>query len=177
MLERAHKKLRWLRRLSVVPRWTVVPTIQRQNVAEHTFHVVCTARWLVSVCAEATGKHYTDGQMLRLIDLCLDHDADEAAKGDAPSPSKGMKRYEGINEMEAFVKVCDVLEAYAFITEDIQMGNKRVGAILLDLTDRMSDIWPHFTWMGEKPPFTFSHLLGMYTNELGREHPGLELPL
>ncbi len=41
------EQLNALRRLSLVPRWSVVPTIQKQNVAEHTFHVLCLAVYLV----------------------------------------------------------------------------------------------------------------------------------
>lgn len=174
MLEAVHKVLRWSRRLAHVPRWVVTPTIIKQSVAEHCFHAARTAQWLILVHEHATGKVCPVADELAILKKCLDHDDHEAADGDSPSPSKPKKDYSVYSEVEVFVKVCDLMEAYLFITEDAMMGNRRVVDVERDLYDRLVAVWPHFTFMGEPTPFKMHELLNKLLDNVFAAHPALE---
>lgn len=155
-------KARWLRRLAYVPRWTVMPTLQSQSVAEHTFHVIVLCRWLVSQHAEKdTGNFELD-----VLRLALEHDADEAKSGDIPTPHKhgtpdeqqarltdenvqGLSHLE-MSQAEVVVKCADKLEAILFVHQEMLMGNNYGTRQLLDdVETRFSMIWDKFEQEGK----------------------------
>lgn len=138
--EENHKILRWSRRLSFVPRWTVAPLIRRQSVAEHCFHVARTSQWLLQYHVDESPEFE-----LEVIRLALDHDDAEAATGDAPSPGKTRCPPDQLGKAAIVVKCADVLEAMAFIQEEISMGNRHGMVVIYDdLINRFSKYWYHF---------------------------------
>lgn len=173
------KQLRWSRRLSVVPRWVIVPTIQRQNVAEHSYHVAQTARWLMQF-------HATDGDeklalTMAVIDRALDHDVEEAATGDRPTTSKQGKTYHvGMPQAAIIVKIADILEALAFLYEEKLMGNTRVVALFDERKQALREVWGFF--QQKKDPGGNGDwfrggaidMLNCYLNALNASHPGME---
>jgi hypothetical protein len=119
------KQMRRLRRLSAVPRWCVVRTLQNQNVAEHSFHVIWIALWLVNRLPDPT---IIDTPQLILRAMC--HDEDEAITGDIPSPSKESHIRKDVSVIDTVVKIADTLEAGLFLHEEMAMGNTTVGPIM-----------------------------------------------
>lgn len=161
------KYLRWLRRLSVVPRWSVVPMLRQQNVATHSYYVTCIALMLLDYHKKGNDNEFT----LSVLKLALTHDINEAAEGDAPSPSK--KATLTRDQVYVVMKVADILEAYMFVQEEMGMGNA-IGTVglLEDLEDRLHPWFLAFDW---KMPVTVSALLEMVRNVVySRSHPALE---
>lgn len=176
------KDLRWSRRLSFVPRWSVVPTIRQQSVAEHSFHVAQAVLWLLPQHAVwHTGNHMdrTVFESEALKEALL-HDLDEAAKGDAPSPSKKPKDAEGMTQVQILVKVADVLEAIGFIHEEKALGNNHGMEVLcMDLAVRLAPYWHAFQFDPTKRKHILSDLIKFYVWNVvppraQLAHPGLE---
>ena len=118
-----------LRRLATVPRWVVVPTIKQQSVAEHTFHVVWICRWLHT---KLNSAHL---DLATLLLITIDHDSEEATTGDTPSPSKPLDIHEVYGKEKCVLKIADILEAMLFVREEVELGNRSMGPILINLTE------------------------------------------
>lgn len=173
------KGLRWSRRLSVVPRWVIVPTIQRQNVAEHSYHVAQTARWLMQFHASEGDEKLA--LTMAVIDRALDHDMEEAATGDRPTPSKQGKTYHaGMPQSAIIVKIADILEALAFLHEEKLMGNTRIHALFEERKQALREVWRFFQQqqdVGMKCDIFKGgamDLLNQYLGHLNVSHPGME---
>jgi 5'-deoxynucleotidase YfbR-like HD superfamily hydrolase len=167
-----NKSLRWSRRLSVVPRWVIVPTIQRQNVAEHSYHVAQTARWLMQFHASKEHEGAWQSLKAQVIELALDHDLDEAATGDRPTPSKQGKVYHaGMPQSAIILKVADILEALAFLHEEKQMGNTRLAALFEERKQALREVWGFFQAL---PKIGLGDVLVLYLETLNVSHPGME---
>lgn len=166
------KGLRWSRRLSVVPRWVIVPTIQRQNVAEHSYHVTQTARWLMQFHASEGDEKLA--LTMAVIDRALDHDVEEAATGDRPTPSKQGKTYHaGMPQSAIIVKIADILEALAFLHEEKLMGNTRVHALFDERKQALREVWG-FMQVRPTAEMQATDILNKYISILNVSHPGME---
>lgn len=179
------KTVRWSRRLDYVPRWSVVPTINKQRVSGHSYQVAQISRWLLPrhafmrQGAEAIrGIIEQQDFALEVLALALDHDTHEAADGDAPTPSKAARDPYGVRQIEVLVKVADILEAIWFCEEEIIMGNSvRMQPIRTELHARLHPWWLAFQWneiYGRKP--ITSDLINMLIRANMSEpyHPGME---
>lgn len=134
---------REIRILSNIYRWAVVPTIRRQSVAEHSFFVAC----LVSHLCRETGIEKAVGVTRdELVQAALFHDLDEVITGDIPGPTYRVVKsapswkewltmkvrmwFPWIEEPKkpAFkvVQLCDCLEAFLFLREEVELGNSGV---------------------------------------------------
>lgn len=102
------------RRLAHVPRWSVVPVIRRQYVAEHSYNVAMLAWWIADELKIPPHK---------VIEKALMHDTGEAITGDLPSPVKGRGDVLGSTLEEAIVKLADYMDAYLYTSEEEQLGN------------------------------------------------------
>jgi len=158
----------------------IVPTIQRQNVAEHSFHVAQTARWLMQFHASKFDGTHRE-LLAEVIERALDHDIDEAATGDRPTPSKQGKVYHASMPQSAIiVKVADILEALAFLYEEKMMGNARIHALFDERKQALREVWGFFhqikaddgngDWFKEGA----IGLLNFYLSVLTASHPGME---
>jgi hypothetical protein len=134
-------------RLSWVPRWCIVRTIQKQSVAEHSFRV--------AVAAARIARMYHVTQLVDLYEiqrLALLHDWSEALSADIPSPSKGWFRtteFEGHfadrmgepltrNPLHIrMVKIADTYEAILFLYVEKSLGNKSVENIKNNLVNTL----------------------------------------
>jgi 5'-deoxynucleotidase len=150
------------RRLSIVPRWTIVPTLFKQNVAEHSFYVALYADKLCLMLGVTSSEH------LNAVAMALRHDMREVMHGDPPGPSK--ERLWDDNKAEAeerafldaadadyrhefssiseetyakkIVKMADKIEAAMFLRREVATGNAAVEHILAS----------HIRWIGENGP-------------------------
>lgn len=141
-------------RLSVVNRWQVMPTIRKQNVAEHQHNV---AKLVERIAVDIFGWDPDDPELLNLIRRALEHDDLEAIIGDPPSYTKPFvnegameqhfaalvrePRYEGAPRPDTWfiLKAADYIDAAMFLRIEISMGNKTVVAVLRDLEARFRD--------------------------------------
>src|SRR5688572_22923107 len=81
-------RMRRIRRLSSVPRWSGVPMIRQQFVDSHTLHVIPIALWL--------NKNAKWQQRPGDVALAsLTHDEGEAVYGDVPAPAKRIDGLKG----------------------------------------------------------------------------------
>lgn len=175
------KFMRRMRRLSVVPRWVIVPTLKRQTVDAHSFHTT----WIFVWVAAKKGFEVTVEDLLYV----MAHDADEAVTGDVPSPAK--RRATGASQTHggpdiaadasdargtpsrgetrhALLKVADTLEAALFLYEEHIMGNKALHQVANDV-NVSGDKWARkldLDW--------FSIMNELLTICDPTNHPGLE---
>jgi hypothetical protein len=167
--------IKWANRLQNVPRWSVVPVIRRQSVAEHSFMVAMIARYLATHHADSGSLEF---HWVVLLDAMM-HDIDEAAKGDSPSPVKEHKPVDPTDQIKVVVKCADYLESLLYIKAERLMGNSFMnGQILMDVQLRLHYWWDEFQWNpanGSKP--ITSDLIRMVTDvcyDTTDLHPGLE---
>lgn len=83
-VDRPLKRLRNLVNLSHVSRWTIVPMVKNENVAEHSFRVAAISECIAERLIDAGVKV----DMLEVLRLALHHDIDEVLSGDIPTPCK-----------------------------------------------------------------------------------------
>lgn len=128
-----------LARLRFIPRWSIVPTVHSQSVADHSYNVTWIARWI----CEQKGYRRSGNFVGCVLNLALDHDKFEAVTGDAPSGVKieGMpdpfssENYsaEG-NFLERIpVKLADYFDALLFLHVERMSGNQMVNDELHDV--------------------------------------------
>lgn len=174
MSDAMDKMLRWSRRLSFVPRWVVVPTIHKQNVAEHTFHVVQLCRWLLERHDSYGDKEFA----LEVIEEALEHDQNEAAEGDIPSPRKGKKPVESLTQLGVILKCADLLEALCFLQEEKNFGsNHWVQPIWDDIFAKLHDVWLMFKYRDGHKPITSDLVRAVLAEVNGTyndRHPAIE---
>jgi len=138
------------RNLSIVPRWSIVPTINKQNVAEHSFYV---ALYTDKIC-RLSGS--TDLDRLNAVSYALRHDMGEVLTGDIPGPAKRrMTTQEQRDTEENFfhltapsdyvpapsewaeqvVKLADRIDELMFMRRELAMGNTMVTTLHVQLID------------------------------------------
>lgn len=116
-------------RLSIVPRWTIVRTIQKQSVAEHCFNV---ERIATQIAIKWMGIREIE-LLFGISQYALHHDDDEALTGDIPSTAKGYVQINLVSESHKWahgndtvihvVKLADLLEAVWFLSIESKLGN------------------------------------------------------
>lgn len=121
-------------RLSILPRWSILHTIQKQNVAMHVHNVV-RITWRISV---AWFKLPQD-ELLTAIMWAHHHDDNESISGDIQAPAKmyfAKDTFEGEHEhlfdvrppehIEKIVKLADRMEWIYFLKMELALGNSFV---------------------------------------------------
>lgn len=166
MRDLSPQRLRRLRRLAIVPRWVVVPTIQKQSVAEHSYAVAFIALWVAHFHAK-----YNDGSADDdLMYYAIIHDETESVTGDIPSPAgkihipgkssiyeqtHGMGATTASDDIRQILKIADLLEAYLFVKEDERLGNKNLDVIATDIHRRLSEVLSTFPFLNPNSKITF----------------------
>lgn len=138
-----------IRDLSFVPRWGIIRSINKQNVAEHSYYVVMYTRML----CDALGMNPVD--TLEAVTLAMWHDVPERVTGDLPGPVKKkivdedkLSRVELITlsmfdqcswrvgrasaTAALIVKTADYIDQCFFLATEIQMGNEKNAGWILD---------------------------------------------
>lgn len=108
-------------RLSYVPRWGIVPVLRPQSVAEHTYRVMVIVRYLAKV------MNMSDSLTAKVVVEALEHDFEEHATGDTPSPAK-----KAHSPQAPLVKLADTIEAYLWLATWGSKG-ERIAQIVADL--------------------------------------------
>tara|TARA_R110002110_G_scaffold142015_8_gene330139 strand:+ start:8460 stop:9005 length:546 start_codon:yes stop_codon:yes gene_type:complete len=134
--------------LQHVPRWTIIRTLRRQSVAEHSYYVTLYATFI------AIELDLKTNDINWITQYALTHDFDEMVSGDIPTPYKRGTEYDDklitkhskkmgstilINEptdirlcMEV-VKVADEFEACMYLADEKAMGNSTIEPLLADI--------------------------------------------
>lgn len=159
-----------LRTASIVPRWSIVWTLTRDTVANHSYYVTFYARKIAQLLGWG-------GNWATLMFLALTHDLDETITGDMVSPVKGeildmeraadyieMKMTERlpdimqetkaitdstgnkakermIDECWLIIKAADRLDALLFLTGEHRMGNGVIAPRIADAESRLYSAW------------------------------------
>lgn len=146
MIEGASKFYKALVRAGRVKRWHTVDTVATQNVADHTYGVMCTLMLI------------TDGNASReLLIAALSHDILEGITGDTPHPFKSQYPDEfnfledaaeaqipkgfapTITKDESnLLKVADLLECGVWATHELILGNAGALPIMLNVLRSIS---------------------------------------
>lgn len=133
------QRLRWAYRLGVVERWNVVPTIQKQTVAGHSYNVAMLADHMLMCAFDGDAP---ESLRLEVLLEALRHDVAEAKYGDTPAPAKRTKSNAELTGVEALVKVADNLDAYLFLKFEARMGNslalELAGSIVMNIKRLMA---------------------------------------
>lgn len=143
---------REIRSLSDVPRWSTLRTIQKQNVAEHSYYVIFYARQI----AEFLGL---GDWLLQVMVYAMWHDAEEGFTADGPGPWKRLAVDKDRAEVAArrllkerfsdwpdgpvhktiksIVKLANLVDELMFLANDFQMGNKNVTGVMSNTMERI----------------------------------------
>lgn len=130
-------------RLGIVPRWAILPMIQKQCVATHCFLVERIARHIATEIFGITEHMHLD----EISQWALHHDDEEAIIGDIPSPGKQyVKIFDIICPQPPsyphhvnIVKIADLMETYFFIQRDFKMGNMYIAKHAEMLASRLRE--------------------------------------
>jgi len=144
-------------RLSIVPRWGILHTIQHQSVAEHVFNV---ERIALRIAARWFG--YDEHMMFLVMEEAHHHEDLEALTGDLPTMVKPYfdearmerdhsdlitPRNSDKDEVFKIVKLADKLEGYHFLCIENQLGNRYITAHLaqepLIIAEIVEEFWPN----------------------------------
>ena len=147
--------------LEHVPRWPIVYTILKQNVASHSFYVALYAGQVADLIEYK-------GDRAMLLDMALRHDLEECFTSDLPGPSKRAivddekanrfiinelnNRFDQrpafreipLNEelsIKLILKVAGLLDEVFFLANDQQRGNKSVSKVLEHSYNRLRMAW------------------------------------
>lgn len=167
-----------LRTAAIIPRWSVVWTLNKDTVSNHSFYVTMYAYHIAKLIR-------WNGDMSVLMYAALVHDLDEVVTGDIVSPVKRaiidekisgpyildkmtermpiiMKELDTVyernkgsskdEEINAIVKAADRLDALLFLVIEQRMGNRHVFARCGDALERLEEAWmklPFSYQMGE----------------------------
>lgn len=139
-------------RMSVIKRWSVVETLRKQSLAEHSYNVAVMARRLAP---QIVGAMANDAKFMDyLTEYALFHDYAESVTGDFPSYMKpfvdedrslmGVPAFfnSGVDiesppqAIRFLVKVADYIDACVFLHMEISLGNRSVVYHLRNLEQR-----------------------------------------
>lgn len=168
-------ELRKSRRLTFVPRWSVVPTIRKQQVDQHVYHSAQIVRWLLKQHMWMNDQAKT----LEIVLKMLDHDNEEALTGDAPTPSKPMVAPFNAHQDYIVMKCADILEAICFLQEEKAMGNVLyTQSVIEERCAAFHGWWQYFIWAPNgkhtRKPLSndlIRSLTGLFVNPI---HPAME---
>lgn len=151
-----------LRTASVVPRWSIVWTLNKDPLTNHSYYVTFYAHQIARMLG-------WDGPVDALMFRAITHDLDETITGDIVSPVKeeildndrtasyidakmqerlptvidGWKFYASScsdaesDEMEAIIKVADRLDALLFLMVEQRLGNAVISPLLPSALSRL----------------------------------------
>lgn len=170
-------------RLSVVDRWSVLSTIRKQSVAEHSYNVAIIAERL-ALKLFPNGYHPSRAYPItgEVLHLALHHDRPESITGDNPSYMKPYVDESGalakIPAAQAdddmnfatddpwvkfIVKCADYIDALVFLRIEMSLGNKSVAYHLRHMEHRFREyVGKQVSVLGP----TVSDVVGWYNKDI-----------
>jgi len=150
-----------IRQMSTVKRWSIMPTLRVQNVAEHSYYVVVYCTHFIEAL------EITDPELRHaIVNYALFHDIEEIFTGDVPSTAKKYVDIEGINRdlvsmlglprhrispvkltlVKNIIKAADLADALIFCYEELRMGNTIVEKVIGQLEPKMLTAIQKLPW-------------------------------
>lgn len=152
-----------LRTAAIIPRWSVVWTLNKDTVSNHSFFVALYAYQIAILIGWR-------GDRSELLFDALTHDLEEIYTGDVVSPTKraivdfvkstayvrkkmrdtmpsildqmdGQCQSMYAEDSALIVKAADRLDAVLFLTVELRMGNKHVFSRCQDARQQLEDAW------------------------------------
>lgn len=153
-----------LRTAAIIPRWSVVWTLNRDVVSSHSYFVTFYSYQIAKLIG-------WQGSYARLMYMALVHDLDETITGDLVSPTKraiidlsraatyidekmrerlptvvetldSFKDHGGEDaDAKSIVTAADRLDALLFLTVEQRMGNRHVFSRCQDARERLREAW------------------------------------
>lgn len=138
-------------RLSSVPRWTIVRTIQKQSVMDHSARVAIMASRIAITIYDIRDVN----TLFCVQSYALWHDSEESVSGDIASPAKFAVDMEALRDkfvhelpnpavliddlpiVTHIVKLADLAEALVFLLIEMSMGNSSVSLIYGDINRKL----------------------------------------
>lgn len=142
------------RDLSHVPRWSIIPVIHRQSVAEHSYYVTLYISHICRVLG--IGNHLVIDAMYH----GLEHDRSESYTSDIPGPVKrsivdagkemyyeckedlrrfGTPKYDTDKVVVAIRKLADLMDEFAYWFEEGVLGNQRANQMMMVIRPALLD--------------------------------------
>jgi len=144
----------YTRVLASIPRWSVLPVIRRQYVAEHSYYVSLYVHELLAHPAYS----YMDAEWkLCALRYALVHDVEESRMSDIPGPVKRMIKdddklksverrvFEGLDlpvpyvddKIKKLVKAADLIDEYFYINIEMSYGNRIASRVHWQVKNRL----------------------------------------
>lgn len=148
-----------LRTMGIVPRWSVIHTLNKEVVATHSYFVAVYSHLIADMIE-------WEGNMGELLIQALTHDLDEVFTGDIPGPVKDKilgEDYEGYikgrssstfgwlvsreidvphsREIPLIIKAADRLDALLFQVVEKRCGNGHCAARIPEYLDKLYTAW------------------------------------
>ncbi len=163
----------YVNRLGDIPGWVVIPTIQKQSVAEHTLNVIAITREL----CEMRHVGITPQSDYFYLDWALRHDTDEVKTGDIPTTAKDGNEVHGNPKTESvrlLVKLADTIERVVFMYNEELLGNRATELILEDSKCRMIAAFNKFKEHSSPNRITLEHIQAIIDSMMLTNHPSME---
>lgn len=163
----------YARVLASIPRWSVVPVVRRQYVAEHSYYVSLYTAELLGL---SIFDRWTDERKFACLRYALIHDAEESRMSDIPGPVKRMiKDQDKLDKVEArvlasmgytdkygfawhvdedikaVVKAADLIDEFFYLNMESSMGSRIVTQLLVQVESRLMSALNKLPW-GEQEP-------------------------
>ncbi len=152
-----------LRTAAIIPRWSVVWTLNKDTVSNHSFFVALYSYQIANLIGWR-------GDKSELLFNALTHDLEEVYTGDVVSPTKraivdagrsdayvrkkmretlpsilstldAMCQSPHSENISLIVKAADRLDAVLFLTVELRMGNKHVFSRCQDAKQQLEEAW------------------------------------
>lgn len=168
----------YARVLSSIPRWSVVPVLRRQYVAEHSYYVSLYTAELLGL---SIFDHWHDDRKFACLRYALIHDAEEARMSDIPGPVKRMikdpeklaateaKVLSGMGytdkygyawhvdeDIKRVIKAADLIDEFFYLHSEASMGSRIVSRLIDQVEYRLKtalDNLPGITESGARDLF------------------------
>ena len=149
----------YARVLASIPRWSVVPVVRRQYVAEHSYYVSLYTAELLGL---SIFDRWDTDRKFACLRYALIHDAEESRMSDIPGPVKRMiKDQDKLDKVEArvlasmgyvdkygfawhvdedikaVVKAADLIDEFFYLNMESSMGSRIVTQLLVQVENRL----------------------------------------
>lgn len=185
----------YARVLASIPRWSVVPVLRRQYVAEHSYYV---SLYVAELLALPIFDHWHEERKYATLRYALIHDVEEARMSDIPGPVKRMikdpakleateaKVRGGMGytdrhgfqwsidpEAKKVVKAADLIDEFFYLNMEASLGSRIVTRLLEQVEARLMAALEALPW-DSQPGYTARWLFSEISEQAAQLDAGIE---